>query len=345
MSDILPRALKSSKEGQPAVVPGMRAEIKELYREDEIQAWDDWCPDDVDVPIEESSEIKGYALIVRRQKCQASLVVHSIVIQSPHLREVLGKVFEGYKGISTKLKDLTFTRPFHEFYYRWDRFQEEVRALHEEDGGSRLSHINLLQDVIRKEIQPHIEKKEDLLTHGLITFDYLWALFEPGLEIYTNTDGQDRLYRLVSSKYIKLMGGVLFEMTGRYIDCDGTSFGYVSTQLSLGSFDGIMGVSELNIIPSYLHHDVDRLRGEMRKRGAIFEKLNGYHYRSYNGFVILSHGYHGGSNKQQVCDLFWWNWDQYCNAMVRLLTNLTYNCPGRRSHYHRFGDVFHIQRR
>lgn len=109
------------------------------------------------------------------------------------IRKVLGALFEGYRGLTTKIKDLTFNAPFHEFFYRWERFQQQIR---EETDELVSEHIKLLQGVISGEIQPHIEKREELLDNGLVTYEYLWALFEPDTLVYKQSDGQDRLYEL-----------------------------------------------------------------------------------------------------------------------------------------------------
>ena len=284
-----------------AVAPGMKTDSKDLYRENEKSAWQEWSPDDIDIDPEETSEAKQYALIVRREKRtgeKSSLILHSITIQSPLIREVLGVVFEGYKGVTTKLKDLTFKAPFHEFFYRWDRFQHQVK----EKDAVVLEHMKLLQDVISGELQPHLEKKQELLDNGLVTFNYLWALFEPDKVIYTRSDGQDRLFKLVSSSYRNLGETTMFILTCRYIDCDGDAFGYVTTSLTLNEFDGIKPISELSIMPIKLHSRTNELNDRLQKRGECFVGLNGFHYKSYSGLFIMSGGFFGSLSKRNVSE-------------------------------------------
>ena len=279
---------------------GMKISSKELYREDERFDWEDWSPDDIGIDPEGTSEAKQCALIVRRQKHlgqKSSLAIHSITVQSPLIRKVLEPVFDGYKGMTTKLKDLTFNAPFHGFFYRWDRFQQQII---EENDDTVLEHIKLLQSVISSEIEPHLEKKQDLLDNGLVTFDYLWAIFEPDAVIYTQSDGQDRLYRLVKSEYHKIGCMMLFGLTCRYIDCDGVAFGYVTTNLTLSDFNGIKPISELSIMPISLHSHSGEILEKLKKRGKCFEELNGFHYKSYSGLCTMSGGFFGNSNKRNV---------------------------------------------
>lgn len=300
--DVRDEVLVDRKPGaadQP-VPTGMTLGSKELYREDERYPWDDWSPDDIDLDPEETPEAKKYALIVRREKSVAqnsSLVLHSVSVQSPLIRKVLGVVFDGYKGMTTKLKDLTFNAPFHEFFYRWDCFQQQIR---EETDDLVLEHIMLLQNVISGEVQPHLEKRQELLDNGLVTFDYLWALFEPDAVIYRQSDGQDRLYKLVDSSYRRFGDDVFLILTCKYIDCDGAAFGYVTTSLTLGNFDGIKPISELSIMPLHLHSRIGEIWDALQKRGKSFVQLNGFHYRSYSGLCTMNERHFGSSGKRNV---------------------------------------------
>ena len=288
------------KKNEPPVPPGMEIGIKDLYREDPRVAWDDWCPDDIDLDVEDNPEAKKWALIVRREKSQngkSALVLHSITVQSPLLKKFLGPVFDGYQGISTKLQELTFSTPFHEFFYRWDRFQTAIKDEKEE---LTLKHVNLLENVISTEIKPHLEKREDLLKHGLVTFDYLWALFEPDLDIWSEVDEQNRLYKLSSSKYQKIQNEVFFSLSSRYIDTNGTSFGCVIANLVIGYFEGIRPVTSLNVLPAHLHPHIEEIKTKLHQRGDKFRNLNGLHYKSYSGFYVMRKIMFGGSNKRNV---------------------------------------------
>ena len=278
----------------------MRLNSKELYREHDKDAWADWSPDDIDVDLEDTPDTKTYALIVRREKHlkqKTSLVLHSITVQSPLIRQVLETVFDGYGGMTTKLKDLTFTSPFHEFFYRWDSFQQQIK---EEDDDLVLEHMRLLQSVISGEIQPHLEKRQELLDNGLVTFDYLWALFEPDAVIYKHSDGHDQLYKLVNSRYREIDATRFLKLTCRYIDCDGIGFGYVTTSLTLSEFEGISPISQLSVVPILLHTQIRKVLERLWKRGKKFVELNGFHYKSYSGLCSVREGYYMDFSAQNV---------------------------------------------
>ncbi|TVY25298.1 26S proteasome regulatory subunit 4-like protein [Lachnellula hyalina] len=262
----------------------MVLETFELWRTDRESPWDVWIPDDVDRDPEEGPESRKYVLIVRREKDRKkhSLSLHSITVQSPLIRKVLDHTFDGYEGMSTKLKELTFYAPFHEFYNRWHLFQKLY--LEERDIETR-EHLGLLVPIIRREVLPHIEAMKYHTQHGVIPFTYLWAIFPPGLDIYSKADSQDRIYRVKKSQYSAGYDGrPYFLIRCRYIDGDGDCFGYVTTSISMNEFDGVKKITDLNAVPSHLHPGARDVVKRLHSRGKKFEKLNGYHMLSYSGF-------------------------------------------------------------
>ncbi|RDW71005.1 hypothetical protein BP6252_07568 [Coleophoma cylindrospora] len=287
---------ESSKEPEPPVEPGSQSGIKQLYREDERFAWEDWAPDDVDIDVEDTPEAKKWALVVRKEKGKSGLVLHSITVQSKLLKGVLGPVFEGYSGISTKLKNLTFTTPFREFFYRWDNFQDMIKEDHEE---TTVKHIKLLEEIINAEIKPHIEKRDEYIKHGLVTFDYLWALFEPDIDVWSEVDGQDRIFKLNACSYQEIQGVLTCILSCRCIDTNGTTFGYSKTVLRIDAFDGVKPVSSLNVLPAHLHPEVKSIRTKLEQRGTTFRDLLGSHYRSYSGFYLYK-DYFGRTMKRNL---------------------------------------------
>ena len=221
---------ESSKEEGTPVEPGMLLESKDLYRSDPRAEWGVWAPDDIGIDAKETEASAKFALIVKRDKIQeedgsSALKLHSIQVQSPLIKELLGPVFQDYPGIKTSLKKLRFSAPFREFFYRWSEF---VLASKQSDKDDHLkgAHFKLLFDVISAEIKPHIEEVTDLIKNEVINFPYLWAIFEPEMDVYSLVDGQHRLYRMKSAKYVELPGGGnLFQLSCQFVDTDGTNFG------------------------------------------------------------------------------------------------------------------------
>ncbi|SCO39485.1 related to TOB3 (member of AAA-ATPase family) [Fusarium fujikuroi] len=289
----------------PAEV-GMAAETKDIYRKSSWDPWQEWTDEEIGVDGRSSQASAKYALIVRREKehgeiDESVLSLHSITVQSPLLKKILGPVFEGYKGINTKLKKLEFHAPFREFFYRWDEFNQADPRNSSTDFSEECSHYKLLADIIQAEIKPRIEQASDLLDNGVISFDYVWTLFEPDVEVYTRIEGSDRLFKLSSGSYSKTPDGtVAYVLSVRFVDTDGDSFGYTDTTLTISPFENVIPILELEVIPAHLCPDFDEIRKRLAQRGQLFESLEGINHKTYSGMYILSHTTSGIPKQRHV---------------------------------------------
>ncbi|KAK8242946.1 P-loop containing nucleoside triphosphate hydrolase protein [Phyllosticta capitalensis] len=275
----------------------MTPNTKHLYRNG---YYDDWFEH---LPETRTCESAKFAIVVRRQKKsgdtdELEFELHSITVQSPLIKAQLDPVFAGYKGINTNVEKLDFKAPFHEFFYRWKEF---LKAEPPKSDPIGRKHYKLLFDVINLEIVPHLEQIDDLLKNNVISYNYLWTLFEPGTEVYSrDSDGQDRLYLLDSSDYVEYRG--TFEMSCRFIDTTGESFGYRTASLDIDKFQGLRPISELNVLPSSLKSGIAEIRARLTERGRKFEKLQGCHFKSYTGKYQLARVPLGGSRLQHISE-------------------------------------------
>ncbi|KAF5234210.1 hypothetical protein FANTH_12247 [Fusarium anthophilum] len=274
---------------------GMAAETKDIYRKSSWDPWQEWTDDEIGIDGRSSQASAKYALIVRREKehgeiDESVLSLHSITVQSPLLKKILGPVFKGYKGINTNLKKLEFHAPFREFFYRWEEFKQADPRSDSNDSSEECSHYKLLADIIHAEIKPRIEQATDLLNNGVISFDYVWTLFEPDVEVYTKIEGRDRLFKLSSGNYSKTPdGAVAYVLNVRFIDTDGDTFGYTETSLTILPFENVLPILELDVIPARLCPDFDQVRERLIQRGRLFESLQGINHKAYSGMYSLSH--------------------------------------------------------
>ncbi|KAI0180807.1 P-loop containing nucleoside triphosphate hydrolase protein [Hypoxylon sp. FL1284] len=251
--------------------------------------WVEKLPDDVGPSAEEECESRRHALLVRLKRNYGGgkpMAVHSIVIQSPHLKSVLGQLFQGYSGITTTLKKLVFTAPFRCFFYEWHRLEQIIREI---DDPVRKSHAQLLRKILRSELKETISQSNDLVDNGVITFDYLWTLFKPDTEVYTFDGGHDRILRLRDIKYLPLLAGAqVFEVAAVEIDYDGTAFGYNTQRFQIREFGGTRQIQDLNVFPASSHPRLGEIKVALRKRGELFRTihLKPYYYTAYKGPVL-----------------------------------------------------------
>ncbi|KAK8159338.1 hypothetical protein IWX90DRAFT_417303 [Phyllosticta citrichinensis] len=268
-----------TKERQSPSV-GMTTQTKNLHRTGHYDPWKEGPPK-TDSKAAESAK---FALIIRRQEKigeteEREFPLHSIVVQSAIIKTQLSPVFSGYEGINTNVKKLEFNAPFHEFFYRWDEFVK-AKPRDENDQIGR-AHYKLLFDIICFETLPHVEQIEGLVHKQVISFDYVWALFKPGTEIYSTKE--ERLYIASSGKYnpLTLTPTPCYDIKCRHVDSTGESFGYARRTLDILGFKGLKPISELSVLPSALKPNISEIRARLTQRGREFEKLLGVHHKAY----------------------------------------------------------------
>ena len=273
----------------PIVKPGMISEIKNLYqgKKDDYgnRPWVETYPDDLDDPVE-NEKTAQFALLIRNKKCHSGrkkLTIASIVVQSPLLKNALKPVFEDYPGITTTLERLEFEPPFAAFVYRWNGF---CAAVTNEQDPTVKSHLELLHGVLETEMKDDIKARDDLLAHNVITYDYLWMLFEPGSVVVTAKGGQDQAVLLTSGDYTTVCNCPVYSLTCKNVDWDGSDFGYGSARYNIPAFSGTAPISSLLAFPIMYHSEKDEATERLIARGKVFERLSGYNYKQYQGIAM-----------------------------------------------------------
>lgn len=293
---------------------GLTLEAKKLYREDARKPWQDWASVDVGKYAQATASSKKFALIVRHEERlgetgEPFLALHSITVQSPIIRELLGPVFAGYPGIQTKLKKMEFRAPFHMFFHRWSQFLQARpprpnSMSRDEEVETRYCHYQLLHDAISPEIVPQIKEVKDLLRNNVVSTKYLWALFEPGTSVYSKVEDHERVYVVRGDRYEYDMGGKLstYSLGCEYIDTNGVEFELASESLEIEAFEGVRPLSALNVLPCCLKPDIGDIKQRLEDRGRKFATLNGFNFKAYTGMYRLRHAPPGASSEQYVSD-------------------------------------------
>jgi hypothetical protein len=247
--------------------------------------WTTVYPDDLEEPIENKDSAQ-YALLVRSKKSydgRKKLEIHSIVVQSTALKEVLGVVLKDYPGINTKLERVEFKAPFQCFVHRWDRFanaRAEVKDLETK------AHFNLLWKLLEEELRDTIREKLDHVANGVITFSNVWTIFEPGCLVFSRSEDHERIYKLTSGTYTQdACGNTLYRLNCQYIDFDGDHFGYGSAGLTIRGFVGTTEITKLSALPLDYHPHIEDVKERLLARGRLFESYKGYHFKAYEGIA------------------------------------------------------------
>lgn len=147
--------------------------------------------------------------------------MHSIVVQSPLLKKMLENVLKGYPGVTVGLQRLEFSGKFEPLIHRWTElenaievlkttvdekskeeryddslrrcklsaFQALTRSSEDSDDKLKLKHAQLLQELLASEFKNVIDSSQDMKVKGVMTYEYLWTLFQPGSMVYNRQEG------------------------------------------------------------------------------------------------------------------------------------------------------------
>jgi hypothetical protein len=113
------------------------------------------------------------------------LALHSVVIQSPLLKDLLKVVLAGYPGVTVSLRRLEFSGTFQPLIHRWGEFKAGIQRLKDganregadERATERLEHAELLYKLLETEFEETISSSQDMISQGVITYDLVWTVF------------------------------------------------------------------------------------------------------------------------------------------------------------------------
>ena len=296
-------------EDEDSCDPGMKSGIKDLYSGKEDKKgryqWQDTIPEDLGVAAENNKTAK-WSLLVRHVKVYGDahkvLAIHSIVVQSPLLKKLLGGVLKNYPGITTDLNRLEFSGKFEPLVHRWAELQTAISKIGDETEEQRTTkeHAELLQKILVEEFKDLLDISQDMKNKGVMTYEHLWTLYQPGSVVFTRQDGQETALQLQSTRYGQDAGGnPCFWVVGKFVDWDGSAFGTSQINLSISAFSGTRPIAQLRVFPIEYHPKGKEVKERLIERGTKVEELAGVNYKAYDG-IAWHFGEFGSKNKYHV---------------------------------------------
>ncbi|KAK8070541.1 hypothetical protein PG997_010744 [Apiospora hydei] len=248
--------------------------------------WVNKYPEDAE-DAAENAETAQYAVLVRNIKSPDSrkkLEAHSIVVQSPWLKTALGEILEDYPGVACELERLIFEAPFKPFVHRWKDFAKYRERENLDD--TTKEHLTILHNILQYEIGDSIKVFEDYVEKGVVTFENLWMVFQPGAPLLAAYKGPLSAFELEDTEYMENRCGKFLRLSTDCIDYDGKTFGRCRENMDIPDFVGTKKIVELPAYPFAFHPRPDEIRESLIKRGQLFEDLAGHHYKAYSGTAI-----------------------------------------------------------
>lgn len=109
--------------------------------------------------------------------------------------------------------------------------------------------------MLEEELKKTIREKNDHAAHGVVTFDNIWTIFEPGALVYTREEGHDRIFKLRKGSYGSNQCGRYYTLDVQFIDFDGENFGFGTHVLQIHAFGGTGLIHRLSVFPLTYHHE------------------------------------------------------------------------------------------
>ena len=207
----------------------------------------------------------------KRYDGRRALDLHSVVIQSEPLKNVLGNVLHKYPGVTTTLERLEFSKPFKPLVHRWEAL---TKAREEEYDEITKKHVDLFYKILEEELRDTLDRKKDLLCHGVITHDLIWSIFEPDDVVISMIGDRTRGYQFSSASLSCETGK--WSLRTKYIDFDGDAFGYDEEDFSVESFIGTVPITALPVSPLKYHSNQSIIRQALIAQGKVWEEHKGY---------------------------------------------------------------------
>ena len=130
-----------------------------------------------------------------------------------------------------------------------------------------------------------------MLESGIVTYDFLWALWKPNILLYSTMYGSaedPRIFKLeLATRHQTVLGGDSYLIDGKYLEFDGKGYGHAAIPSEIDEFRGTRKITSLPIYPLKYHKTEQLIRQQLIERGKKFIALSGSHYKAYAGIAYM----------------------------------------------------------
>ncbi|KKK14841.1 hypothetical protein AOCH_004934, partial [Aspergillus ochraceoroseus] len=248
----------------------------------------------------DANEWDQYLFTVRRKFDWDNKYMETVVdLKSKYLRDALGKVMDGVKGVSL-VQETAVVDPNMLFLYLEEtrQYMKELRQQAKTEkkkkarkaAALKANHLKVLIKYLDTDYSETKKTLYPLLEANTITFDLLWALFKPNTIAYASTYGnqdEPRAFKIeYATKESSFMKGQWYSIEGRYLEYDGKSFGMGTMAAEVESFKGARKITSLGCYPLKYHREAEEIKLKLIERGKKFVAMRGMNYRFHKGMAF-----------------------------------------------------------
>ncbi|KAG5979902.1 hypothetical protein E4U55_004646 [Claviceps digitariae] len=255
--------------------------------------------------VTSDTKYDGYLFHVRRTFDSEGRYQSSFVdIKSKLLRECLQDVIGTVRGVNL-VEETPKLDPNLLFLYLED-LRSHLRSLKEvEPAGKNRRDRRRNQhrlDQKRKELKVLVKYLDKdyakvkgslypMLDSGIISFEYLWALWKPSTLVFSQTYGETedaRVFKVdMAVLHSTLFRGTFYLVDGKYLEFDGKRFGLGSVSEEIPEFQGTRKITSLPFYPLSYHKEEFKVRQTLIERGKKFVSLSGSYLKEYFGLAYM----------------------------------------------------------
>jgi len=126
-------------------------------------------------------------------------------------------------------------------------------------------------------MQKSIAEIDDLLSHGRISFQYLWALYKPGdlVALWRPIDSNPNFWLAHAQKFqlFKKGDGMVWSIEVLSTAITGNKVGSQRNIFEFPDFVGTIEITELPVVPLRYHPDRERIKDEALTRANMYQTL------------------------------------------------------------------------
>lgn len=231
------------------------------------------------VPKSKGKRFHSYIALCRRKVNDIGIVVSvNLEVNSPVLRQAFATVLDGIERINLDADPIIIPKPFEVLWYRRARLRDYVEGMVGQPEEQELSKI---MEFVDSNLEKDRQEYEKNVSHGKITSDIAWTIFEPGEILVTNTANKlpAQCFQVRDCK--KIMGGL--EIKCSMWQFNGKAFGTVKRviKLVLPTNQGSYPITDLPMYPLKFHPEADRLKDRLTKRGHRYAEVVSRSHMNY----------------------------------------------------------------
>ncbi|KAH8878683.1 hypothetical protein GQ53DRAFT_82027 [Thozetella sp. PMI_491] len=228
-------------------------------------------------------KLDEFLFIVRERTDKSTLEkVTFIDIKSTWIRDILREICRDHRNVS--LADNKPSIELNALFHVRAALQQHKKVI--TTGSAAEKHLDVLLRYLDATFQPTDDRLSVLLAEGRVTYDLLWALFQPNAEVYTTCRGTKASRCLLFTQIEErkdIVGSKYMHLESRYIGSDGKVLGEVTTSSAIPIFRGERRIDSLTAYPLQYHPEKDDIRKQLEECGRKYVSLLGIHHRKYTG--------------------------------------------------------------